>query len=242
VSRDGCGARPEGGAVVVRFVIGLAIVALGVIFLAENLGLVDARELMRSFWPLAFVAVGLAVLTQPRARGRSRLWGAVWVLAGVWIWAHRQGWITLEFWDLFFPGLLVVAGGSLVWRSLAGPRPRRPEVAAESDAVVDSFAFMSGYELRSTSQVFRGGELGALMGGVTLDLTQAKPAGEEAVLDLFVWWGGIQIRVPPDWAVVSQVRPFMAGFEDKTRPSSAAPTRRLLVRGLAVMGGVEVGN
>ncbi len=234
--------RREAGAIPVRFVMGLAVIALGVIFLGENLGLLHARELLRAFWPLAFVALGVAMLTQRQARQASRLWGAVWIVAGVWIWAHREGWIELEFWDVFMPALLVLAGGSLVWRSLAGPRPRRPEVAAATDAALHSFAFMSGYELRSTSQSFRGGDLGAVMGGVTLDLTQAKIAGEEAVIEVFAWWGGIEIRVPPDWAVVSQVTPLMGGYEDKTRPSSAAPAHRLVLRGLVVMGGVEVRN
>jgi len=79
------------------------------------------------------------------------------------------------------------------------------------------------------------------MGGVTLDLTQARIAGEEAVIDVFAWWGGIEIRVPPEWTVVSKVVPVMAGYEDKTRPTTRSPTAppsRLLIRG--VMGGVEV--
>jgi predicted membrane protein len=234
--------RRESGAIPVRFVLGLAVIALGVIFLGDNLGLFAARDLLRSFWPLAFVAVGVSMLTQRHGRGSSRFWGLVWVVAGVWIYCHQRGWIEVEFWDVFVPALLVVVGGSLVWRSLAGPRPRRPGVAEESDASLHSFAVMSGFELRSTSQAFRGADLGAVMGGVTLDLTQAKIAAEEAVIDVFAWWGGIEIRVPQDWTVVSRVTPLMAGYEDKTRPSSATPTHRLVIRGIVVMGGVEVKN
>jgi hypothetical protein len=36
--------------------------------------------------------------------------------------------------------------------------------------------------------------------------------------------------------------PLMGAYEDKTRPSSAAVTRRLVVRGVVVMGGVEIKN
>lgn len=239
---EGASTRRESGAIPVRFVMGLAVIALGVIFLGDNLGYFEARELLRAFWPLAFVAVGVAVLTQRHARGGGRVWGLVWVVAGLWIYAHQRGWIEVEFWDVFVPSALVLLGGSLVWRSLAGPRPRRPGVAEESDASPHSFAVMSGFELRSTSQAFRGADLGAVMGGVTLDLTQAKIAAEEAVIDVFVWWGGIEIRVPPDWTVVSRVTPLMAGYEDKTRPTSAAPAHRLVIRGVVVMGGVEVKN
>ena len=234
--------RHEAGAVPVRLVLGLAVISLGIIFLGDNLGFFEARQLLHSFWPLVFVAAGTAMLAQRKGRGAGRLSGVVWVIAGVWIYAHQRGWIAVEFWDVFVPGVLVLVGGSLVWRSLAGPRPRRPGVAEESDATVHCFAVMSGFELRSTSQAFRGADLGAVMGGVTLDLTQARLAGEEAAIDVFAWWGGIEIRVPPDWSVVSKVMPLMAGYEDKTRPSTMAPTHRLVIRGIVVMGGVEVRN
>ncbi|MGH7338148.1 MAG: hypothetical protein ACREI7_11240, partial [Myxococcota bacterium] len=93
---------------------------------------------------------------------------------------------------------------------------------------------------------FRGGDLGAFMGGVVLDLTQAKLAGERATIDAVGMWAGIEIKVPPDWKVVGEVFPLMAAFEDKTRPtaplSGAAPSKTLVVRGLVVMGGIEVKN
>ena len=50
-------------------------------------------------------------------------------------------------------------------------------------------------------------------------------------------WGGIEIRVPEDWTVVSQIVPLMAGVEDKTRPPQGATTHRLILRGFAFMGG-----
>jgi hypothetical protein len=53
--------------------------------------------------------------------------------------------------------------------------------------------------------------------------------------------GRITIRCPPDWTVVLHGTPIMGGFEDK----SAAPpdnSKRLIVRGYAIMGGVAVRN
>jgi len=36
--------------------------------------------------------------------------------------------------------------------------------------------------------------------------------------------------------------PLRGGFEDKTRPPQGATMHRLVVRGLVIMGGVEVKN
>ena len=53
-------------------------------------------------------------------------------------------------------------------------------------------------------------------------------------------WGGIEIRVPEDWTVSSRIVPLMAGVEDKTRAPQGATDHRLVLRGFALMGGVEI--
>jgi hypothetical protein len=66
-------------------------------------------------------------------------------------------------------------------------------------------------------------------------------AGDEAVLDVFVFWGGIEVKVPEDWEVVSRGLAILAGFVDNTRHPPSAQ-KRLVVTGMAIMGGVEVKN
>jgi hypothetical protein len=54
--------------------------------------------------------------------------------------------------------------------------------------------------------------------------------------------GGIEIRVPEDWTVVSHIVPLMGGVDDKTRPPQGASAHYLTLRGFAIMGGVEIKN
>jgi predicted membrane protein len=78
------------------------------------------------------------------------------------------------------------------------------------------------------------------MGGCALDLREASIM-KEAVINVFAIWGGITIKVPPDWTVVLQATPVMGGFTEKTaRPPDNS--KRLVVTGYAIMGGVEVRN
>jgi len=235
-------ARGERGAIPVKLVVGLLVVTLGAIVLGNNLGWLDGREAFRHFWPAAFVVIGVALFFQPATCRPSRWWSLVWIVAGAWIYAHQRAWIDLEFWDVVFPGILLLVGGSLVWRVVAGDRPRRVRASEDPDAHLSSFAVMSGNEIRSVAAGFRGADLVAFMGGVVLDLTQSKIEAEQATIDAYVLWGGVEIKVPKEWTVVSQVVPFMGAYEDKTQPSSAVPTKRLVVRGAVVMGGIEVKN
>ena len=93
-----------------------------------------------------------------------------------------------------------------------------------------------------SSQEFTGGEASAIMGGISLDLRQAKIKNDEAVLDVFAFWGGVEIRVPEDWHVVVQAVPLLGGFEDKTFHPKSGTNKRLVIKGYAIMGGAEVKN
>jgi hypothetical protein len=115
-------------------------------------------------------------------------------------------------------------------------RPRR------GNSHMNVMAIMGGVTRGSNSPAFRGADLLAIMGGLEIDLRKAAINGE-AVIDLFVMWGGIEIRVPEDWTVTSHVVPLMGGVEDKTRPPQTAhPQHHLVLRGVALMGGVEIKN
>ena len=62
-----------------------------------------------------------------------------------------------------------------------------------------------------------------------------------AVLNVFALMGGISIKVPTDWTVELEGTPILGGFEEKTMQPKDA-NKRLVVRGTAVMGGVDIRN
>ena len=59
---------------------------------------------------------------------------------------------------------------------------------------------------------------------------------------MFAMWGGIELKVPPDWIVDMRVAAFLGGYEDKTTLPAAPDAPRLIVSGLITMGGAEVKN
>ena len=72
-------------------------------------------------------------------------------------------------------------------------------------------------------------------------MRQASIKSGEAVIDVFGLWGGIEIQVPREWSVVGQSTQILAGYEDKTSPPAAGGPR-LVVRGTAIMSGIEIKN
>jgi predicted membrane protein len=220
-----------------QLLFGLGVIAVGVLFTLDNLHVIHAEDYLQ-YWPLFLIAIGLLKLYQTRDGRSGTLGGLIFTVAGVWLLLEETAVIRVSFWDMW-PLLLVLFGIHLVWQGATGRRPGRPD--ADSNATVSALAILGGVVRGNNSRQFRGGSLTAVMGGCDIDLRQAAIDGE-AVLDVSVMWGGIEIKVPEDWTVVSHVVPLMAGFEDKTRPPQGATTHRLIIRGFAIMAGIEVKN
>jgi len=212
-----------------RLVVGLAVMAAGLVLALDSLGLLDADRVLR-FWPLVLVAVGV---TKMLSRCPERAF--LWIVAGLGLQLHVLGYLpSASVWAV----LLFLLGASIAWRALRGPVARAPR---SSDAI-DMVAVLGGTKGGSTSLDFRGGSALALLGGCDIDLRQASiTEGGEAVLDTFAFWGGIEIRVPEDWEVVNRGGAFLGAFEIKARPRPGT-RKRLLITGTAIMGGVEVKN
>jgi hypothetical protein len=77
------------------------------------------------------------------------------------------------------------------------------------------------------------------MGGIEADLRPASTAGGTAVIEVFVLMGGIEITVPPDWAVVNRAVVVMGGVNDRSTGTQGA-THTLEIHGVVLMGGVEI--
>jgi hypothetical protein len=221
-----------------RLIFGLGILIVGLLWTLDNLGVIESEAITR-WWPVILVVVGIVRLMD---RGASRFASFAFIVVG--------GLLLLDVADLisFNPGDLIplgvaVLGGKLVLDALDRRSSKRDTPTDDPSAIVSAFAFMAGVKRQSSALAFRGGDTSAIMGGIELDLRNAKIAdGEEAVIDAFAWWGGVEIAVPENWRVVGKVVPLMGGFEDKTRGTSNGTGPVLIVRGVALMGAIEVKN
>lgn len=116
------------------------------------------------------------------------------------------------------------------------------EEVHDAESFINSFAFMGGVSRKNNSKNFQGGELSAIMGGVEVNLTNTQIEGDTAVINVFAFWGGIEIKIPETWKVEIDGYPILGGIGDETKPSVDTKNKTLIVRGYAIMGGVEISN
>lgn len=249
-----------------HMIAGVIMIGLGVLFLLENLGLFSIHRVL-FFWPLIFIVVGaLKIVQQPNARGAR--FGGVLIVIGLVLFAGKLGLFQLTA-RLLFPAILIGVGIMILTKP--GRRKQRhsaqqPRVSLDKDDApraegifvndlgnnahgahdgndegpLDITAILGSYKRSVHSKNFRGGEITSILGGCELDLRQSSLSGE-AILNVFVMCGGISIKIPPDWTVILQGTPVLGGFEERTVPP-AHTDKRLVIRGPAVLGGVEVRN
>ena len=237
--------EPERGTLMTpRLVIGMAIALFGVVLVLDRLNLVIADQVLR-WWPAVVVAIGAVMFSQSRHVGGG-INGIIVMIIGGWLLLNTLGVLRVGFWQMFWPLVLIGIGSTLVLQ--ATRRRSREATRTGADDTLSIFAVLSGVKRVSAAQRFRGGEVTAFLGGAQIDLRQATIApGEEAAIEIFVIMGGCEVFVPTSWDVVTPLVPVMGGIDDKRLaplPGAAGigdkPAPRLVLRGLVMMGGIEI--
>lgn len=212
--------------------MGLAIVAVGVGFLLGNLDVLNFNELASRWWPLVVILAGILIFINDT---KSYLWALLVTGLGV-LWQLQRLEITdVNPWQLFWPAVIIIVGLSVILNRSA---TKRKVNKAERDDVT---AILGGSEQRNTSEDFKGSKMTAVMGGVKLDLHKAV-IKKEATVEVFAFWGGVELIVPRDVTVKNQTSAILGGVEDKTEREGGKDAPVLYVVGDVIMGGVEIKN
>jgi hypothetical protein len=214
-----------------RVVLGVALVAVGVLFLLDQAGTIDAGDVIGDWWPVAIIAVGAVQLAE---HPRAPIVPLIVIGVGTILLLTQLDLVVDDVWRYVWPVALVLVGLVFLLR-----RPGRTSEPGRAEDVVDSTAIFSGSQVVSTSERFRGGSATAIFGGVELDLRPARldPAG--ATLAVTAVFGGVDIVVPRGWRVETSGSPIFGGFDVKVDPPSGdGPVLR--VDGTVLFGGVEI--
>lgn len=222
-----------------RIFAGLLIIVLGALFLLGNLGRIDVGDLLSEYWPLIIICIGVWHLLAHNFRQLGT--GLILIAIGCVFLLIKWDILGVSFWKVFWPGLIIAVGLWILLKPrFKGFEGKVPEIKEDD---LDAFVIFAGINRRLDSKEFRGGKATALFGGIELDFTNTKLAGNQATVDLTAMFGGIEIRVPRNWKVVVDSHAILGGVGDKH--SSESPDKieaTLFVKATAIFGGVDIKN
>jgi hypothetical protein len=232
-----------------RVVPAIVLIAVGGIFLLSNLHLLHIRDIWQ-YWPVVLMVAGVFKLADADD-ARERTGGGLLLAFGSIFLANNMGLISFNVWDLW-PLLLIGLGVYLLvdrvgasarsdgksFQSPAGNPARGPYTAREA-------VIFSGGKRKIAVDNFVSAKYECIFGGYEIDLRGSQIQGESAVLELNCIFGGAEVKIPRNWSVIMKGVGVFGAFVDSAEqpdPSVVLNIKRLVVRGGAIFGGVEIKN
>ncbi len=209
---------------------GLIIIFIGLLLLLSTTEFYDTSQIWK-YVPSVFILLGIYSLIQNKFRNFS---GAIFLIAI----ASVIQLIALDVIEAstltnWWPLAIVLIGLLVIFK-----RFRKTPVLGDNE--VSLLAILGGSEARSTSKDFVGGDITAILGGVSLDIRDVEIGNKPAKLDLLTILGGVDLRVPEGWSVRNNVSPILGGVEDKRRASEPKKETDLVIGGTVLLGGITI--
>lgn len=218
-----------------RISTGGIVVVIGVLLLLITTETVEAD----SFWaviPAFFVILGLWALLRS---GFRNLVGPVIVIAiaGAFL-LESLRLIDPEVIRTWWPLFVVLFGALLVIDRLVGPHRSVTTDGSHPDGVT----IVGTSDRRVHTDRFETADLVAIFGDTSLDLTGSAVDAPPATIDAVAIFGDVEVRVPAEWHVATDVAAVFGTVADRRpgRSSAVADEPDLVVTGVALFGDLVI--
>ena len=213
------------------FILGVVTVLVGLVFLADSVGMLDAATGW-AIWPIVVIVAGIAIRLQPGVA--SQVLGIFLIVGGVWVLFNEIGIWAYGFWRTW-PLILILLGAWIRYRSWHFQH-------LADTGHVGTIVFLS-HVTSATGRVVRSGELSVLVGDGEFDFGDAIPGAEPIIVNVLAIAGRLRVAVPSHWNVGTRVLAMPGRVSDARAGGAADGVDRpfdLIVQGTAMLGVVEI--
>ena len=225
-----------------RGIFGILLVSLGALFLISNY---FRGFYWDEYWPLMFVVWGAARFA---AYGAYR-WGFSVALMIVGLLVFYGGFddpfyvFDILEWDVIWPLAVIALGGYMVVRNI-NARGRAEAASSSEKDTLSAYSVLGSNNARIVSHNFSGGSALAFLGGVEIDMREARLAADKDIIkiDVTAVLGSVEIYAPADWVIKTRGLPLLGSIEDQrpNPPRADEAAKTLIVDGIAILGSVEI--
>ena len=221
---------------------GIAIIALGLIFGGNALGLFSLDIFFDGWWTLFIIIPGVVSLITDQ----DKIMSLGFIAVGVILLLAAQDVFSYDVaWKVILAVFLVAVGLSIIIKSIFHNKndqevAKKIEEAKKDSKTMDSqMAVFSGTDRVYKDEVFSGANLSAIFGGIDLDLRNAKFTSD-TVIKAFALFGGIDIKVPDNIIVKLKSGFIFGGFSDDRKNPSEKGKHTIYIDAAGAFGGVTI--
>ena len=222
---------------------GIAIIAVGIIFGGNALGLFDFDIFFDGWWTLFIILPSvISLITE-----KEKLSSLGFLAAGIILLLAAQNVFSYDVaWKVILAVFLIVAGLMIIIKSVFHSKNDKEveEKIREFDEnkTMDSqVAVFSGSDRVYKDEAFCGSNLVAVFGGVDLDLRKAKFT-KDTIIRVFCMFGGIDIKVPEDVQIKVRSRFIFGGASDERKSGTDKAKYTIYIDAVGGFGGVSISD
>lgn len=221
-------------------------IAVGILFLAEELGWID-YNLFRYLvsWKMLLIVIGVVQLIK-----KQLIPGAVLIAVGAYfLMPHTIGF------GIFFPSLFILVGviilfkrpkigGQISYEQTASTHSRNEDYQtfdSRDNGYVESNVTFGSVKHIVMEPEFKGAHLQASFGSLVLDLRRTTLQKPETFIDIDASFSGIVLFMPTHWNVIADMDTALGGYDDKRYFNHDIDnTHKVIIRGKAACSGIEI--
>ena len=215
---------------------GIVLVALGLVFGLNALGITDIDVFFDGWWTLfIIVPCGIGLFKEQEKTGNL-----IGLAIGIFFLLCCNDVLDFSiFRKLLIPAVVIIIGIKLIfggaWDRKANDVFKR--LKDNGGAPKSACATFSGCNLNYAGEVFDGAELTAVFGGIKCDLRSAL-IDKDCAIHATAIFGGIDILIPDHVTVKVKSTSLFGGISNKTTQKNGTVT--LYISGTCLFGGVDI--
>lgn len=214
------------------FFLGIILVAFGVVWGGNAVGLWDIDLFFRGWWSLIFIILPIYGMIRHGVKGFDLcvlFFGILALLTSIGVIA----WVKIRM--LFLPALVVFIGLIVVVSAFK----RKPSEEMDWEGADKVHTVFGGDRLCFDGQIYNGGRADAEFGGIEMDLRNAV-IEQDITMNVSAVFGGVKIWFPPNVRVEVNNSSVFGGVKNEVAENNAVNVPVVRIRCCAIFGGIEL--
>lgn len=223
-----------------NYIWGLFLILVGVVLGLNAFGITNINLFFDGWWTVFIIVPSLNGLI----KGEDRTGALIGLIIGVFLLLSCQDVIDFSlFVKLFIPVILITIGLSIIFKDKAKDvvvKKMEKINAKDIDMEHTYTSTFSEEKINLDNEKLENCAINSIFGSVSLDLRNAI-IDEDIVINNYVVFGGVTIKVPKDVNVVVKTTSIFGGVDNKTgRNKSKENVKTIYIKGTILFGGIDI--
>lgn len=223
-----------------NYVWGLFLILVGVILGLNFLGVTNINLFFDGWWTVFILVPSLNGLI----KGEDRTGALIGLIIGIFLLLSCQDVIDFKlFVKLFIPAILIIIGLSIIFKDKVKDVAVKKMVKINDKEIDMDHTYTSTFseeKINLDSEKLENCSINSIFGSVSLDLRNAI-IDEDVVINNYVVFGGVTIKVSKDVNIVVKTTSIFGGVDNKTgRNKSKENVKTIYIKGTILFGGIDI--